>query len=110
MKEQNLQHQHELLKDISTPTTYIRAGVTFTGWEWELRLPGSMATLEYSFWFKDIDEEPPIPACFLTEKEKLINEVFARKGLKSISYKQAALEALNEWEAIVQQNSPIWCP
>lgn len=83
----------ELRKDISTPGGYWRAGTRKTKKEW-VELFNIASYLfdhkNYNEWF--IDPLEVIEEFELDDLSKIVNEVFGRKELRSISYKDAAKE------------------
>lgn len=91
MREDKL---YELRQDISTPGFYIRAGKRATEAQWKERLGDfNMKWCSEWFWDTSIKEE---------EKEvdklnELVDEIFAEKGLRSISYKEAARLIADLW-------------
>lgn len=85
---------YELKQDIWTPAYYIRAGFRKTEKKWK-EILGDFNMQWASEWFIDLEkreEEKPID-----ELNKLINSIFAEKGLNSISYKEAAKEVAELW-------------
>lgn len=73
---------------------YIRAGSRKTEAEWKERL-GEFNIKWAIDWFIDLeeskDQEP------IDELRELINDVFNKRGLNSVTYKQAAKEIAEIW-------------
>ncbi len=85
---------YELRQDINTPAHYIRAGKRATEEQWKERL-GDFNMRWCSEWFIDTSiKEDNDSRDNLT---MLIDEVFESKGLRSISYKEAAKEVAELW-------------
>ncbi len=97
-KHDNKLKMFELKKDINTPEMYKRAGTKATKEEWEKIFPKA-------FQFGDMNEEWFIDLSIkqddTEQKENLVwdvvNEVFEKNGLHSISYKQAAAKCCQEY-------------
>jgi hypothetical protein len=97
-KEGELFNMFELKKDINTPDYYHRAGTKATKEEWEKIFPKA-----FQFggtndeWFIDLS----IKKDDTEQKEELVwnvvNDVFNRNGLHSISYKEAAVKSCQEY-------------
>lgn len=84
----------ELRKDIDTPERYIRAGEQKTREEWEKIFPDAFK-LSQDTWFIDMSK-----AKIKTENHiawEIVNELFAKNGLKSITYKEAAVASIKEY-------------
>ena len=86
---------YELKKDISHPGAYYRAGQQKSKEEWEAIFPNAFL-LNSNEWFIDLSK--------LKTKEgqadlvkTVVNEVFEKHQLHSISYKEAAQEACREY-------------
>lgn len=87
---------YELRKDICTPNGYTRAGQRKSKAEW-LKLYPNAFDLGSEEWFINVS----VPVIEKTEEDKdweLIREVFDRKGLKSISYKEGAFLVLQQYK------------
>lgn len=87
---------YELRKDITTPNGYIRAGKRKSKSEWLKDYPNAF-DLGSEEWFINVS----VPVVEETEEDndwKLIGEVFERKGLRSISYKQGAFLVLQQYK------------
>lgn len=91
----DLNHRFELRKDISTPNGYTRAGKILTGKEWKKLYPGCLE-FHWREWFIDLDKVEPEPP--KDELRELVREVFKERGLRSLSYMDAAVEVVNRWE------------
>jgi hypothetical protein len=85
---------YELRRDIWTPAYYIRAGFRKTEKEWKERLGEFNMNCE-SDWFIDCSEKKEQRE--VDELYELIKSVFHKKGLFSISYKEAAKEVAELW-------------
>lgn len=83
---------YELKKDISTPSAYFRAGEQRTKEEWEKEFPDCFA-FHSNEWFIDLTEKTK-PAREVDELWKIVNEVFDKMELRSISYKNAAKKCI----------------
>ena len=83
--------KYELKKDISTPNGYIRAGVVHTESEWQELYP-KCSCYGNSEWFISLDKSSIQVDSSI--EDTIIKDVFSRLGLRSISYKQAALECM----------------
>jgi hypothetical protein len=90
----------ELKKDVTTPGGYFRAGIQKTRPEWEKFFPGSFdrIILTGDEWFIDLSKPLPVPDP-LPLTTQIVDEVFAERGLRSISYKQAAQECIERYVA-----------
>lgn len=87
----------ELRKDISAPGSYLRAGTRYTRAEWLDAYPTLRSdTYEWEAWFINLSAE--LPSVVVDLKNTVVNEVFALKGLRSISYKQAAVACITEYQ------------
>lgn len=80
---------YELRKDVWYPGNYYRAGIQKTEAEWA-ELFDFIDIDFYSEWFIDLSEHKEHES--IDELQELINKVFERKQLNSISYKEAARE------------------
>lgn len=93
----------ELKKDINTPDGYKRAGTKATREEWEKLFPTAFQFGgKNDEWFIDLS----IKQDDTEQKQNLIwdvvNDVFEKHGLHSISYKQAAVKSCQEYLRKVQ--------
>lgn len=98
LKEGELFKMFELKKDINTPDCYKRAGTKATREEWEKIFPNAFQFGDRNEeWFIDLS----IKVDDTEQKENLVwdvvNEVFEKNGLHSISYKQAAVKCCQEY-------------
>ena len=85
---------YELRKDIWLPSGFWRAGLKKTKEEWFKEF--GKFNMEWSQeWFIDLSFEEIIQE--RDELKELIESVFKRKGLHSISYKEAAREVAELW-------------
>lgn len=82
----------ELKKDIVLPGQYIKAGTQRTREDWLERFP-KIADWDWKDWFINLSELPP-PAKEVDLKRQVVNELFDAHGLHSVSYKAAAVEAI----------------
>lgn len=96
MNEEKL---YELRKDVWTPHHFWRAGMQRTEKEWQKEF-GEFRMEWSTEWFIDLSKEEPVDK--QDELQELINSVFERRHLYSISYKQAATEVAELW---LRQNS-----
>lgn len=85
---------YELRRDATTPNGYWRAGIKKTESEWRKAFGNENMTMRNS-WFIDLSIK--IPTNPDNELELLANSVFARYGLTSITYKEAACELAELW-------------
>jgi hypothetical protein len=85
---------YELRQDINTPAHYIRAGKRATEAQWKERL-GDFNIRWCSEWFLDttVKEEQ----MEVDELNDLVDAVFKERGLRSISYKEAARLVAELW-------------
>jgi hypothetical protein len=90
---------YELRKDIFTPSGYIRAGVKKTSREWEAIFPICNCSGNTE-WFIDIQNKPV--EFFDAPEAVIVNYIFNKHGLASISYKQAALECLSKYKRYLE--------
>lgn len=91
-----MKNRFELLRDITTPTEYIRAGEIRTGEEWEKSFPGCMTDPTFSTWFLDMSKFSP-EEVRPDLASQIIDEVFKDEGLQSVTYKLAARKILTEY-------------
>ena len=93
MSEEKL---YELLKDVTTPAKYWRAGQRETKQFWMKEFDMDYFCFKHSRdWFLDLTEQKE--KVVVDELHELIQSVFAKKGLRSISYKEAAREVAEEY-------------
>jgi hypothetical protein len=85
---------YELRQDIWTPVYFIRAGFRKTEKEWVERL-GKFNIKFASEWFIDLSKEINDP--YKDDLQDLINSIFEKRNLNSISYKEAAREIAELW-------------
>lgn len=83
----------ELKKDINTPSEYIRAGEQKTKAEWEKMFPKSFI-FNSNEWFIDMTPPEEFESYRVSPEEAIVNEIFKKKGLHSMSYREAAIEAV----------------
>lgn len=85
---------YELRKDAWTPSGFWRAGIKHTQAEWAREFNNPKLTM-WTDWFIDTTkvEEPTDP----DELYQLVKDVFEKKGLHSITYKEAACEVAQLW-------------
>ncbi len=86
---------YELKKDISTPNGYFRAGEQRTQEDWEKEFPNCFA-FHSREWFIDLIEKQE-PESEIDELWEIVNTVFDKMELKSISYKNAAKKCIEEY-------------
>ena len=84
---------YELKKDVQIPGHYWRAGIRKTEKEWKEIFHMSD---DYPFqwereWFIDLRPQQEQPTDGVAD---IVDEVFEKEGLKSISYKEAAAKAI----------------
>jgi hypothetical protein len=89
---------YELKKDVSMPGEYHRAGRILTGKEWAEIFP-RMADMAWNEWFIDTSMVKEKTSS-LDMADNIINDVFFRKGLHSISYKEAAKECIIQYKRL----------
>ena len=91
------ENKYELKKDIWTPDRFWRAGMRKNKEDWmkEFNLDEIEFKWSVNEWFLDLsekkDEYTP------DELYELITSVFTKRGLHSISYKEAAMEVASLW-------------
>lgn len=90
MSEEKL---YELRKDVWTPHHFWRAGMQRTEKEWQKEF-GEFRMEWCGEWFLDLSKQETKEE---DELQLLINSVFERRHLYSISYKQAAAEVAELW-------------
>lgn len=85
---------YELRRDARVPNGYWRSGMRKTHKEWAKEFSTSHLTL-WNDWFIDCSkiEEPDST----NELYQLVKDVFEKKGLHSITYKEAACEVAELW-------------
>lgn len=91
---------YELKQDIFTPCYYIRAGKRATERQWKEKL-GEFNMNWCSEWFIDTSIKNIQPE--VDELNELINKVFDKNNLRSITYKDAAKKVAEIW---LKQNQP----
>ena len=89
----------ELKKDIQTPDSYTRAGTIMTKQQWESKFPKCFSCGGNNQWFIDLEElhkendnESKIDLAW-----QVVNDLFEKNNLFSISYKSAAVECCKEY-------------
>lgn len=84
----------ELRKDIILPGQYFRAGQRLAREEWLKLFPHLYFQGDWDEWFLD-----PVKVTFQPSDiiEKLVDEIFESRNLKSITYKQAAAECVRKY-------------
>ncbi len=93
---------YELRKDIDVPGRYYPAGDRKTGSEWLTLFPDADVIDEWDDWFIDTTTRPePASDPILN----LVNDVFDKRGLCSISYKEAAVACVKAWQE--KLNNPL---
>ena len=92
--------EYELIKDISLPNKYYRAGAIKLKSEWEALFPGCFDFFSRE-WFIHLSTISKQPNNILSLEETIVNTVFHSLNLHSISYKQAAVRALVEYKNTV---------
>ncbi len=85
----------ELRKDISMPNKYQRAGFTATAALWEQDFPGCTG-LMWREWFINLSE--PKSEIQTDPIRDTVREVFTNRGLKSLSYMDAACDAIKAYQ------------
>lgn len=86
-----------MLKDIVCPNMYIPAGAVKERWVWAGLFP-NMSDYKWNDWFISIEIQPaPAPK----QPDTIVNEVFKKHGLHSMSYKQAAIAACQQYEEFI---------
>lgn len=95
---------YELKKDISTPSIYMQAGIRKTEEEWEAAFPDSFAFCANSEWFIDVTTPMDEHQQHTMELE-IVNSVFTKRGLKSLSYKEAAHECLKQYKTMLEKSN-----
>lgn len=95
----------ELKKDISTPQSYMRAGIQKTKAEWEELFPRAFV-FNNNEWFIDMTpvEEFDYDEANGISKEKrkimyIVDHVFKEHDLSSMSYREAAILAIEKFKA-----------
>ncbi len=86
---------YELRKDITMPGRYYGAGIQKTGSEWLELFPNLPVFGGAGEWFIDLTEHvvPAVdPIC------SLVNDIFEKAGLRSTTYKEAAVACVRAWQ------------
>lgn len=99
--------QYELLKDITTPTHYWRAGTRMDREGWEEAFPGCFDSRGSEDWFFDHDKHISMMNMggdndLIT---RIVKETFETLGLKSITYCQAAIKATHAYKNLVDRHA-----
>lgn len=82
---------YELRKDICMPGSYMRAGIQKTRKEWKILFPHIINFDWEREWFLLLG----VPNKQSVDQiQEIVDEVFDKEGLKSISYKEAAAKAI----------------
>jgi uncharacterized protein YecA (UPF0149 family) len=95
-KMKNNETIYELRKDISTPEMYIRAGEQKTKSDWKKIFPRAFL-VTFDQWFIDISEKQKPEE---SSERMVVDAVFAKKKLHSITYKEAAVDAIKIYTMI----------
>jgi hypothetical protein len=93
---------YELRVDVTTPAGYWRAGTKLTKKGW-IEQFGDFRIEWKREWFIDLEEQNIVIE--RDSLQELINAVFKRKQLSSLSYKDAAREIAELWLKQNQQNA-----
>lgn len=95
---------YELKQDIRLPGAYIRAGERKSKAQWEASFPNAFRWGENDWkeWFIDLSEGKKIISASPTIIE-IVNTVFERRNLHSLSYKDAAIECIAEYKKIFKR-------
>lgn len=102
MAKLNPDDRLELKRDIQMPDRYYRAGTTKTRAEW-LDLFPKIGDWNWNDWFFNLSDLPP-QTLDVDLMGTVINQVFEKHNLHSISYKQATREAIERYIARVFPN------
>lgn len=86
---------YELIKDIDMPGRYIRAGARKTAAEWKKMFPEISWKFGHREWFMGVPANNA-PRQQPGRINEIINEVFDRHGLKSMSYKDACRKVVEQ--------------
>jgi len=91
--------QYELLKDITTPTHYWRAGTRMDREGWEELFPGCFDNKHGEDWFFDHGKYMSMVHVGgdVDQITKHVKEIFSELGLKSLTYHGAAIKAVQTW-------------
>lgn len=92
---------YELRKDISLPGRYFRAGQQRSKSAWKALFPDAFKFDERD-WFIDIAAVEEAKKDSRSVKQIIVDEVFARHELKSLSYKEAAMECMTRYAKLRQ--------
>lgn len=93
---ENKEAIYELKKDICTPNGYVRAGLRNTRAGWEKDWPNAF-DFHSNEWFIEIKADTPIETDTDMEYE-IVRDIFEKRGLHSISYKEAAVACIKEYK------------
>lgn len=91
--------QYELMQDINTPNGYWRAGTRKDRNEWEEIFPGCFDNNNSEDWFFDHNKYYS-PLDMGDEKDEIavhVRDVFDKLGLRSITYRRAAVQAVHSY-------------
>jgi len=94
---------YELLKDISLPGMYYRAGNQKTKSEWIALFPHAFTLGENVEWFISLplQEEKTVQDTAV----RIVSEVFQKMGLRSISYRMAAEQCIRQYVAEQEEST-----
>lgn len=96
----------ELRKDIQSPDRYIRAGARKTKEEWLKLYPHCNKFVSgFDDWFIDLSVEAKIDESDI--EWRIVDEVFTDKGLISISYKEAAIKFMREFNRVGDKHNSL---
>lgn len=91
-----LHNMFELKKDIKMPGHYYRAGQQQTKEEWLQIFPDGF-DFDWRDWFIDLKALEDSQYQPINLIQELVNEIFDRKGLHSISYRQTACICVEQY-------------
>lgn len=92
-----MKDKFELKKDICTPDYYIRAGIKKTKKQWQKLFPDAF-TFKSNEWFIDLSVKEKANVGIVVND--IVDGVFKKKGLHSITYKDAAVESIRIYAKI----------
>ncbi len=96
--ENQLFKMFELKKDINTPDLYKRAGTKATREEWEKIFPKAFQFGDRNDeWFIDLSIKKDDTEQRQDLARDVVHDIFEKRGLYSISYKQAAMLCCHEY-------------
>lgn len=93
---------YELRRDFDYPGVYVRAGRQMTKADWMLCYKIPEDELVNRRWFIKIEYNEPEQVIETAKEIKIVNGIFHKHGLKSITYKEAAIKACRAYGEYVK--------